>query len=217
MKFSKKDLLSSLITGFYTGFIAWRIFGFLGVPELGYGDKLCLEDTCFWSYHISLAWLMVIVPISWILGVSLGYFLGQWFKFFNQFGKFAAIGFTNAAVYFGILNVFIAWSDINKGLWYSLFVAVAFTLGTVHSYFWNKFWVFQAADDRISGEEFGKFSGISIVSGLINVGVASILVNFINPVFGLTLDQWANVGGVTGSAVALAVSFVGFKKAVFKK
>ncbi len=202
MKFTKKDFYFSVITGLVTGFSAWRVFEYLGIVEFG---------------NYSFAWLMLLVPVLWILGVNLGYFLGRWLAFFNQFGKFAAIGFTNAAVYFGILNVFISWSDVNRGLGYSVFVAIAFIIGTVHSYFWNKFWVFSAIDDKVSGEEFGKFVSVSVVAGLINVGIASFLVNFINPVLGLTFDQWANIGGVAGSAVALMFSFVGFKLAVFKK
>lgn len=201
-KFTKRDLFFSSITGFYAGFVAYLVFDFLQIPEFA---------------ALSHAWLIVFIPILWILGVNLGYFLGRWLAFFNQFGRFAAIGFTNAAVYFGILNLLIFWSDINKGLWYSVFVAVAFIIGTVHSYFWNKFWVFSATDDKVSGQEFGKFVGVSVVAGFVNVSIASFLVNLINPVFGLTLDQWANVGGVAGSAVALVFSFVGFKLAVFKK
>src|SRR3989344_1676329 len=200
--FTKKDLYFSITTGFITGFIAWQIFVFLNLSEFA---------------GVSYAWLMVLVPFLWVLGVNLGYFLGRWLVFFNQFGKFAAVGFTNAAVYFGILNILIACSDINKGFWYSVFVAAAFIVGTTHSYFWNKFWVFKATEQEIGGVEIGKFLGVSMIAGLINVGVASGVVNLIHPLFELTLNQWANVGGVAGSAVALAASFMGFKLIVFKK
>lgn len=201
-KFSKKDFYFSVITGLITGFAAWQIFIFLELPEFA---------------GISHIWLIIFVPILWMLGVNFGYFLGQWLVFFNQFGKFSAVGLTNAAVYFSILNILIFWSDINKGIWYSLFVTLAFTLGTIHSYFWNKFWVFETAGNGISGEEFGKFLAVSVVAGLINVSTASVVVNFIDPLFGLTPNQWANMGGVAGSAVALIASFIGFKLAVFKK
>ena len=215
--FTRKDLLFSVVTGLITGFIAWQVFGYLQVSELSYGWYCPDWNVCFRKYTLSWNWLVLIVPILWIFGVNLGYFLGRWLKFFNQFGKFTAVGFTNAAVYFGILNVLIAWSDINKGLWYSVFVAVAFVIATSISYFWNKFWVFSAASDGINKEEFGKFLAVSVVAGLVNVGTASGVVNLINPMFGLTADQWANIGGVAGSAVALAFSFVGFKLAVFRK
>lgn len=199
--FTKKDLYCSVITGLISGFISWRVFIFLELSEFA---------------NLSYVWLVIFIPILWILGVKLGYFLGQWLSFFNQFGKFAAVGFTNAAVYFGILNVFIYFSDLNKGIWYSVFVAVAFIVGTIHSYFWNKFWVFEVANNKVTGAEFSKFFAVYIVAGLINVGLASGVVNFMTPLFGFSLDQWANVGGVVGSAVALTVSFAGVKLTVFK-
>ena len=201
-KFSKKDLYFSLITGLTTGFIAWQIFVFLELPEFA---------------GVSYSWLIILIPILWFLGINLGYFLGQWLAFFNQFGKFAAVGLTNAAVYFAILNILISQSGINKGIWYSVFVVLAFTIATVHSYFWNKFWVFETAGNGAGKQEFGKFFGVSIVAGLINVGIASGVVNFVVPLWGLTPNQWANIGGIVGSAVALMASFTGFKLAVFNK
>src|SRR3989344_992981 len=87
---------------------------------------------------------MLVVPVLWILGVNLGYFLGRWVVFFNQFGKFAAVGFTNAAVDFGILNLLIAYYGIVSGLGFSLFKATSFVVAVAHSYLWNKFWVFSS-------------------------------------------------------------------------
>ena len=201
MKFTKKDLMFSVITGFITGFIAWRVLIFLNVPEFA---------------GIPLVWLIVAVPILWILGVNLGYFLGKWLDFFNQFGKFSAVGFTNGAVYFGILNILIFFSGVNRGLWYSVFVAISFVVAVSLSYFWNKFWVF-SADGKINGKEFGKFFSVYLIAGLVNVSIASGVVNFMSPLFSLTLDQWANTGGVAGSAVALTFSFIGLRLKVFRK
>ena len=201
--FTKKDLLFSIATGLITGIIAWQIFVFLGVFE-----KL--------GFEIRPAVMILVVPILWILGVNLGYFLGRWMPFFNQFGKYAAIGFTNAAVYFGILNLLIATSDITRGIWYSIFVTMAFIVGTVHSYIWNKFWAFQAAQSQGGSAEFAKFAVVSIIAGLINVSIASLVVNFLDPMFGVSRESWANLGGIAGSAVALVFSFVGFRLLVFK-
>ena len=201
MQFSKKDLMFSLVTGLITGFAVWRIFNFLDVSRF--------QD-------ISFAWFLLLVPVLWIAGVNLGYFLGKWLVFFNQFGKFAAIGFTNAAVDFGVLNLLIANSDISSGGWYSVFKAISFISAIIPSYFWNKYWAFQATES-VSGFEFAKFISVAIVSIFINNGVASFTVNYIDPVYGLGPYVWANVGAVAGSAVALIFSFIGFKVAVFKK
>ncbi len=202
MRFTKKDLIFSIITGLTAGVIFWRIFTFLGTREL---------------FGIPWISLVILVPILWILGVNLGYFLGKWIAPFNQFGKFASIGFTNAAVDFGILNFLIAYTGIATGWWYSGFKSLSFLGGVLHSYVWNKFWVFDYSGNNGGRVEFFKFSTIAIIAFLINVGVASAVVNLFDPMFGLSKEVWANLGGVAGSAVALIFSFIGFKMVVFKK
>ncbi len=199
---TKRDIIFSAVTGFYTGFIVWRIFEFLEVPRFN---------------GTSFVWLVVLVPVLWVLGVGLGYFLGRWFLFFRQFGKFAAIGFTNAAVDFGILNFLIFYFSITAGVFFSVFKSVSFVGAAIHSYFWNKYWAFSAGATSISGQEFLKFFSVTVIALLINVAAASVVVNLIGPQFGLSPKVWANIGAVVGSAVALIASFVGFKKVVFKK
>ena len=98
-KLTQKDLFFSIITGLITGISAWKIFIFLNVPNL---------------FGVPVTSLIVVIPILWIFGVNLGYFLGRWVPFFNQFGRFTAIGFTNAAVDFGVLNLLIYYTDISK-------------------------------------------------------------------------------------------------------
>lgn len=207
-RFIKKDLYFSIATGLITGFSAWRIFEYLEITKYG---------------GYSFAWFLVVVPVLWILGVNLGYFLGKWFKFFNQFGKFAAIGFTNAAVDFGVLNILIANTDISSGGWYPIFKGISFISAIIPSYFWNKYWAFGSSQgDALTssgggGFEFAKFISVAVVAIFINTGTASFVVNYIDPVAGLNPAIWANVGAVAGSAVALIFSFIGFKVAVFKK
>ncbi|OGM98780.1 MAG: hypothetical protein A2817_00200 [Candidatus Yanofskybacteria bacterium RIFCSPHIGHO2_01_FULL_39_8b] len=200
MFFTKKDFISSIITGFYTGLIAWRVFVFIEKPDF---------------FGISLAWLIVFVPVLWVLGVNLGYFLGKWMPFFNQFGKYAAVGFTNAAVDFGVLNLLIAYSGIASGFIFSIFKGASFIIAVTHSYFWNKYWAFQDRTTEQKGEFF-KFFVVNTIVAAINIGTASFVVNSIEPQFGLDTNVWANIGAVIGSAVALIFNFIGFRLVVFK-
>ena len=73
-KFTKKDLLFSIITGLITGIIVWRIFDFLKAPSFGLPTH---------------AWFILIVPVLWIIGVNLGYFLGRWFNFWEDGYRFS--------------------------------------------------------------------------------------------------------------------------------
>ena len=233
MSFTKKDLWFSIFTGAGTGLIAWRILNFLDIFVYPFGARFTQYDNCYgavctntiYPTYISWGWLVFIIPILWILGVNLGYFLGKWVGFFNQFGKFAVIGFTNAAVDFGVLNSLIAATGIATGSYYSFFKTISFLVALINSYLLNKYWAFavpvpDVAPQRVerpsSRLEFTKFAGVAIVAALINVGVASYVVNSIDPLFGFTPAVWANVGAIIGSAFALIFSFIGFKVLVFR-
>src|SRR3989344_6255272 len=199
-RFTRRDLGFAVLTGLITGTIGWRIFEFLKTPEF---------------YNIPWSLLIVVVPVLWILGVLLGYLLGQWLNFFNQFGKFAAIGFTNAAVDFGILNILISQTGFVDGKGYSAMKSISFLIALCSSYIWNKYWAFHSKNNEGGATEFGKFFIVTVVSFSINVGIATLVVNYIQPFAGLNAHIWANVGAVAGSAIALVFSFVGFKLAVF--
>jgi len=204
IKFSKKDLLFSIITGLTAGIISWRIFSFLGVPTLGLPGH-------------PHALLIIIIPILWILGVNLGYFLGKWISFFNQLGKFAAVGFTNAAVDFGILNLAIGLTGVSSGWQYSMFKSLSFMVAVTHSYIWNKYWVFNAGKSGQGNSEFTKFMTVNIIAIIVNVGIASFVVNYIDPLNGVNENVWANIGAVIGSAFSLFLTFAGARLIVFKK
>lgn len=188
-----------MFTGFITGLLAWQILLFLKVS--GYN----------W------AWLVVLVPILWIIGVNLGYLLGRAMSFFNQFGKFAAIGFTNAAIDFGVLNLLIHLSGATEGLGYGVLKAASFIVAVIPSYFFNKYWAFWSpVMSGASAREFFKFLGVAVTAIIVNTIVATLIASLVNPMFGLSPEQWANVAAAAGSAVALIFSFLGFKVAVFK-
>lgn len=186
---SKKDVLYAIITGITAGLLAWIIFKHLGKP--------------------TTILLVIIVPILWILGVQLGYFLGRWVSFFDQFGKFAAIGFTNFAVDAGVLNLLMYLTGITGGAGFTVWKSISFVVAVTHSYLWNKLWTFQSR--QTAGKEFIKFMTVMIASWLINVGVASLVLFIMGPSV-----AHANIAAVIGSAVALIFSFIGFKVVVFK-
>lgn len=203
-KFTKKDLKFSVVTGLITGIMLWRILVFLEAPTFGL------------PYHPH-SWFVVIIPVLWILGVNFGYFLGQWMPFFNQFGKFVAVGFTNFFIDTGVLNLQIGLTGIESGWYYSLFKTISFIVAVTNSYFWNKFWVFEAGTSGSGRSEAFKFFAVNIVAIIFNVTIASLTVNYIDPIGGLDGKTWANVGAGVGSAFAIVLTFVGSRLLVFKK
>lgn len=197
---SRTDITASIITGFTTGIIVWRILIYLeralplGIPS--------------WAP-------VLVVPFLWLAGVQFGYVLGRLFAPFIQFGRFACIGFANAAVDFGILYLGIALTGGTSGLAFMLLKSLSFAGATVHSYFWNKTWAFNATRSRGGSREVASFIAVALASLLVNVTVASLAVALrpapVDP------RVWAGVSAALGSAVALVSSFVGFRVFVFTK
>ncbi len=201
-RFSKKDFFSSIVTGLITGILAWRIFDFIPVS---------------WHFrNISYAWLVLLVPILWVFGVWLGYFLGKWVSFFSQFGKYAAIGFTNAAIDFGVFYFLVYLTGIALGVRFTIFKSISFLVGVTNSYFWNKYWAFEAGESRGGKQEAVKFFVVNVAAWVINVSIGSLVANGINPLFNLSDKAWAGLAIIAGSAVALIFSFIGFRLVVFK-
>jgi len=67
------------------------------------------------------------------------------------------------------------------------------------------------------GTEFSQFFVITLISGGIHVGVASLVVNVIGSQFGVSPFVWATVGKILGITVASVWNFLGYKFIVFKK
>lgn len=199
MTFTKRDFTIATITGFTTGFIAWRVLEYLD-----------------YMLPVSLAWLILVIPLLWIIGVKFGFFLGRWMPFFNQFGKFAAIGFTNFAVDIGIFNLLFSLAHENTD-WFVLFKAASFIVASTHSYFWNKYWSFNAGNSGGGGAEFLKFLTVSALALLVNVTISTIFAHSFHPATGLSEKVWINLGLIAGSGGALVFSFLGFRLVVFNR
>ena len=199
---TKKDFKFAIISGFVTGLIVWRLLEFWDIERF---------------QNISYVWLVLVVPALWIAGVWLGYFLGRWFGFFKQFGKYTAIGFTNAAIDFGVFNLLIALTGKALGLAFPVFKGISFLVAVTNSYFWNKYWAFEAGESRGGKPEAIKFFIINVIAIVINIGIGSLIANGIGPVSGFSDKIWANMAAVFGSAVALIFSFICFRLVVFKR
>lgn len=196
---TRRDLTAAVVTGLTTGVIAWLVLTYLGT-RLPHG--------------ISPVVLVPLIPVLWLIGVQLGYLLALVASPFEQFGRFAAIGFANTAVDFGILYILIAFSGHASGGWYTLFKSLSFSVAIIHSYFWNKYWAFDAGKRAMTSKEVISFLLVSLASLLVNVGAASIVVA-IMPLGGLTVAAWAGVGAAVGSAAALIFNFIGLRLFVF--
>jgi len=194
----KLDAFSAGIIGFLDGIFFFFILKTAGV-EIPYS----------WAIPIALALLCSI-------GMRIASWIGEKLAILLQAAKFFLVGTLNTFIDLGVLNIFILISGIATGLFYSVFKSFSFLIATVNSYFWNKYWTFEKREKPTSGE-FLKFLVITFFGFLINVGIASFVVNVIGPQFGMGEKIWASIGAIVAAFFAFVWNFLSSKFIVFKK
>ncbi len=195
----RDDIVSILILGEIVG-----VFVIFTLKNLGY----------FKNAHLSL---LIIVPILALGALFIAGIVGRKFSAVFQFGKFASVGFANTAVDFGVLNLLLLLFGITGGICYSIFKGASFTIAVIHSYVWNKFWTFKRKKTEQVGGEFVQFLVVSLIGLGINVGIASLIVNYISAPAVVSPTLWANIGAAAAVAISMVWNFLGYKFIVFKK
>lgn len=203
MQITKKDYLIVGIIGI--------LFGLLLIPVLKN-----IQLSFFQVNLVNSILLVIVFAIFAVVALWVSSLLAKIIPVFLQVAKFAAVGGLNTLLNLGVLNLLIYIFSIAKGLPYSIFIAIAFIIANFNSYFWNKYWTFGSKEEA-GVKEFGQFFVVSLVGFGINVGVASLIVNVIGSVGGISDARWANVGALSATVVSLVWNFVGYKFIVFKK
>ena len=142
--------------------------------------------------------------------------LSRKWKVFEQFGKFAAVGTLNTLLDLGVLNGLMLATGAVGGIAFSGFKAISFLVATTNSYFWNKFWTFQSSVP-VTLKEYLTFALFTLCGALINVGVASSIVNGIGTPDGMSDTLWANIGALIAVAASFLWNFVSYRLIVFKR
>ncbi|MDO8633585.1 MAG: GtrA family protein, partial [Candidatus Wildermuthbacteria bacterium] len=161
--------------------------------------------------------ILVAFPVLSALGIVIAATIGKMVPALLQAAKFLLIGALNTFIDLGILNFLIAFTGFASGLSYSLFKGVSFFAAMVNSYAWNKYWTFSRKNpSQNPWKEFTRFFIVSAFGFGINVGVASFVVNVLDPQFGFSQELWANVGAIAAAFSSLLWNFLGYKLVVFR-
>ncbi|HJN62424.1 MAG TPA: GtrA family protein [Candidatus Parcubacteria bacterium] len=161
--------------------------------------------------------LPIALPILSLLGLWVAFIIGKKFLIFFQASKFVLVGALNTLIDLGVLNLLIFVSGSATGIFFPVFKSIGFIVATINSYFWNKYWTFGKVKKDLGSTEFSKFFITVFIGFLLNVGIASFIVNIIGPQFGQNEKVWANVGAFSAALLAWVWNFFGSKFLVFKK
>jgi len=94
------------------------------------------------------------------------------FHSFGQIIKFSLVGVLNTVIGYGVF--FISSLYIN----YLLALIFSHIVGVIHSFIWNKYWVFRSSKNKI--REFLKFYSVYGVMLLINIAMLYYFVSILN-------------------------------------
>lgn len=138
-------------------------------------------------------------------------------NFIKQFLKFVIVGVINTGIDFLILNIEMLITGITSGPMMFLLNILSFSIATTNSYFLNKHWTFEDKSKTKEGFKFAQFLTVSVVGALINSAIVYLGTTFIEPMFGLSPNLWANLIKLLATGISLIWNFLGYKFIVFKK
>ena len=194
----KKDLINASVIGLVVAGI------FLGIAK----------NTGLLIPHIEIA--LFVFPVLSVVGMFVASLLAKKFAVILQASRFLLVGGLNTFIDLGILNLLIFTGGTAVGIWFSVFKGIAFIVAVLNSYIWNKHWTFDTKT-QAQGKEFIQFLLVSIVGFIINVSIASFLVNVLGATDTISENMWANVAAVTATFTGMLWNFMGYKLIVFKK
>ncbi|MFA6495183.1 MAG: GtrA family protein [Candidatus Paceibacterota bacterium] len=160
--------------------------------------------------------LIIFFAVFAVVALAVAAYLSRWFPAFLQIAKFAAVGAFNTFLDWGVLGMLTVFFGTTIGVGYALAKGTSFTISNVGSYFWNKYWTFDAGGASHVGREVVAFITVSVIGLVINVAISSVVVNVITPPDLFTPQRWGMVGAAVATLASLVWNFVGYKFIVFK-
>ncbi len=197
---SKKDYFLVAIIGFVSGLLILPII-----------KNIKFNLTAIRGVAIVIVLTVLAIVALWVAKIISGKT-----PMILQIAKFVATGVLNTLLDIGVLNLLMFVFAATSGSSYSIFKGASFIVANINSYFWNKYWTFGSGKSATT-KEFGQFFAVSFVGFLINTGIASLIVNFMSPIGGISVTLWANVGAIVATLASLVWNFLGYKFIVFKK
>lgn len=133
-------------------------------------------------------------------------------KFFQaESSRFIMVGVANTVI--GTSVMFIAYNLFGLGYWISS--ALNYIVGSIFSYFANKYFTFKS--EKKSWNEIVRFVVNIVVCYGIAYGIAKPFINMLLGQMGLSVSILEQISMVMGMCIFIVVNFCGQKFFVFKK
>ncbi|GEM_PF-774424 len=138
-----------------------------------------------------------------------------------RFIRYAIVGVLNTLLFFGLVNLLGALFGVYSGLAFTAISALSVSVVIVHSYLWNRRWVFRSDDQERVGQ-FVKFALVNFGAMSLNAGIVYVITTHISPFYWFSLFGsftkifWANFAEAVSIVVIVIWNYFGFKFFVFR-
>jgi putative flippase GtrA len=134
-----------------------------------------------------------------------------------RFSKFTIVGFANAVVDIGTLNLFLWLAPTRDPSLLALYNGVALVLANLNSYFWNTRWTFRGRAQRRNPRQRLLFTLQALFNICISNGLFFLLIRPVLIYTDIPTYLAGNVAKLISVAVASTVSFFLLRYVVFSR
>jgi len=134
-----------------------------------------------------------------------------------RFSKFTVVGFSNAAVDIGTLNLFLWLASTRDPSVLTLYNGVALVLANLNSYVWNTRWTFRGRAKRRDLRQRVLFTLQALVNISVSNGIFFVLVHPILVYTEVPAYLAGNVAKIISVTVASMLSFFIMRYVVFSR
>lgn len=166
----------------------------------------------------------VLATLLWCFAAPLGGAAGLWLVMQlplphtvkHEFVRYGAIGVFNTLFNLALFNTLLYAAGVAVGPLVPLYAALSSAIVIVAAFYLNKYFVFDAhtTSPRM---EFVRFSLLTGIVVLIDVGIVALLVNVAGAPQGITPTLWANIAVISTVPVSVLGNFFGYKFVVFSR
>ena len=129
--------------------------------------------------------------------------------------RYTFVGILNVAVTIAMFNLLIFFSGVTRGPLIPVFSIITSAVAIVHSFIWNKLWVFKHKEGQTPWQ-FVSFAVVATITALVSSGIIHLLVNIVGAPAFIAPALWVNIAIVVTIPVTFLCNFFGIKFFVFK-
>lgn len=131
--------------------------------------------------------------------------------------RYILVGIFNTVLNISIFNILVLLTGIARGTEILVFSLIAYSITIIQAFWWNKYWVFNHAQQPSTLRTYSTFLTITVGTALISSACVYLLTTIIGAPASIPPRLWANISILLVIPLSFLGNFFGNKFFVFKK